>query len=126
MGSGSETRQRKRQVGARCTQDELAAIEAAAKAGGFDSLGEYIRSRCLAANGNKRRTSRRSPLDRQELARVSGLLGKYGSNLNQIARDANSGGEMVRADEVRQLAAEVREIQLMVLKALGRGRGHKG
>ena len=126
MSSGSEIRQRQRQVWARCTQDELVEIEAAARANGFASLGEYIRARCLAPAGAKRRAPRRPPLDRQALARVSGLLGKYGSNLNQIARDANSGGEMVRADEVRQLAGEVREIQLLVLQALGRGRGHKG
>jgi hypothetical protein len=51
--------------------------------------------------------------------RVMGLLGKYGSNLNQIARDANSGGEIVRASEVWQLQDQVREMQAAVRALLG-------
>ena len=122
MRSGTETRKRiKLLPPVRCTEAELAAVGSAAGNAG-KSVSQYIRESLLDKPAPGPRPRRRQPAaDIVELARISGLLGKYGSNLNQIARDANSGGEIVRSDEVYQLAAEVREIKILVLKAIGYG-----
>lgn len=116
MSSGSETRQRRKLLPVRCTDEEAAELRAARDAAGFDSMAEFVRARCLRAT----RTPKVRPVDRQLLARVLGELGKWGSNLNQLARAANAGEPVSRAD-YEELAGRVRTTSAAVLEALGRG-----
>ena len=120
--SGTETRQRvKRLPPVRCTADEFAAVTAKADAAGM-TVCQYLRQSAIenAASGPKPR--RRQPHgDLVELARISGLLGKYGSNVNQLAHVANMDGDRLTEGQLYQIAAEVREVKLAVLKVIGRG-----
>jgi len=120
MSSGSETRKRQKRLPVRCTDEELAELRDAAAAAGFTSVAEMIRARCLKT----RRSPRLHPVDRQQLARTLGQLGKYGSNLNQLAHIANINHNPVSEAQLHMIAAEVREISLAVMGALRRG--HKG
>lgn len=88
--SGSEARQRTGIIGFRATAAERAEIEAAAERVGL-SLGSYIRACTLAKPAT--RATRRPPVERAALAQLLAQLGKCGSNLNQIARVLNSGGD---------------------------------
>ena len=119
MSSGSETRQRRQFVRARCTPDELAEIDQAAQDAGFASVAEFIRARCL----RKTRAPRMQPEERRDLAAVLGQLGKWGSNLNQLAHKANMDEPVSRA-EFEELAGHVRQASAAVMEALGRG--HQG
>jgi hypothetical protein len=66
----------------RCTQDERAAIKKAAQQAGL-SVGAFLRALALGDAGP--RAVRRPPVERVELARLLGWLGKLGSNVNQLA-----------------------------------------
>ena len=92
MSSGSETRRRGKLLPVRCTDEELAAIRAAAVKSGFASVGEFIRARALG-----KRPPRRSRIELQQLGRALGLIGWYGSNVNQTARVANAAGDLPTA-----------------------------
>lgn len=120
--SGSETRQRvKRLPPVRCTADEFAAVTAKADAEGV-SVCQYIRQSAIETASPGPRPRRRQPKgDAVELARISGLLGKYGSNVNQLAHVANMDGDRLTEAQLYQVAAEVREVKLLVLKVLGYG-----
>jgi hypothetical protein len=118
MSSGSEIRQRQQRLPVRCSAEELAELRATAETEGFSSVGELVRARCL----RKTRAPRVSSVDRQLLARTLGQLGKYGSNLNQLAHVANMNERPIVEDQLHQLAAEIREVSSAVLEALGRGR----
>ncbi len=120
MSSGSETRKRQQRLPVRCTADEVSALRAAAEAAGFASIGDLVRARCL----RNTRSPKLPPVDRQQLARTLGQLGKYGSNLNQLAHIANINHNPIAESELYRIAAEVREISAAVLRALRRG--HQG
>lgn len=118
MSSGSETRRRTRLLPVRCTEEELAAIRAAAAKSGFASVAEFIRARALG-----RRPPRRSRIELQQLARALGLIGLYGSNVNQTARVANAAGDLPTAERLAEMSRELREISTALSHALGkRGR----
>jgi hypothetical protein len=86
MGSGSDKRQRNRRIIVRCTDSEFATIlDRADRAGLFAAA--FLRASALGSPGP--RAVRRPPVDRQELARLLGELGRVGNNLNQIARALN-------------------------------------
>jgi hypothetical protein len=83
------------------------------------SVGALLRA--LACNGPGLRAARRPPIERQELARLLGHIGKLGSNVNQLAYAANAFDELPSARELQQIGAEVHEIRDAVMRALGRG-----
>lgn len=118
MSSGSETRQRKKLLPVRCTDEELAAIRAAAAKAGFESVGDFIRARALGRN-----PPRRSRIELTELGRALGLIGWYGSNVNQIARVANSDGDVPTVERLEEMSRELREIRDILMQAIGK-RGH--
>lgn len=105
-------------VAVRCTDAEHAALTAAAAQAGL-SVGAYLRAQGLGSPGP--RAVRRVAVERTELARALGLLGHYGSNLNQLARVANTNGELPTAGELETMAGHVRELRAVLMKALGRG-----
>jgi Bacterial mobilisation protein (MobC) len=102
----------------RCTAKDHAAIhEKAAKAG--LSVGAFLRNLALGSPGP--RAVRRPPIERKELARLLGHLGKIGGNINQIAKAFNSGGQTPGFAEMVAVLREVGEMRAALMKALGRG-----
>ena len=110
---------KERRITLRITPVEYATLTAAAAQSGL-SVGAYVRVKALGSAGP--RAVRRPAADRVELARLLGLLGNYGSNLNQLARAANADGELPTAGELTRLAADVAELRGGVMQALGRER----
>ncbi len=102
----------------RCTPAQQAAYEAAAARAGY-SVGEYFR--VLADGKPTVRAARRPTIEKTELARLVGLLGNLTSNVNQLARAANTAGFDVSADRLDQLSNDVRGMRAAVMKALGYG-----
>jgi hypothetical protein len=88
--SGSEKRRRGVPVGFRATEGELAEIDALAERAGL-TRSSFARASMLAAP--EMPATRRPPVEREVLAAILAQLGKCGSNLNQIARQLNSGGD---------------------------------
>ena len=75
----------------RVTADERAALEAAAERVEM-TLGPYVVSAAL--NAPKRRATRKPAVERAALAQLLGLIGKAGSNVNQLAKIANQAGHL--------------------------------
>lgn len=116
MTHGSEKRVRTSHITIRLSPDERAAIDQAAERAGL-TPGSYARQVLLGAPAP--RQVRRPPVERRELARLLGLFGNIGSNLNQIARAANSGDGIDAVDLARELAG-LGMAREAILKALGR------
>jgi hypothetical protein len=109
---------RKHFIAVRCTAQEHGAIgEAAARAG--LSVGAFLRAQALGQPGP--RSVRRPPVERKELARLLGHLGKLGSNVNQIARVANTTRSLPSWSELAEIRHEVSQMRAALMKALGRG-----
>ncbi len=115
--SGSETRRRKKLLPVRCTDEELAAIVSAA-ANSSLSVAAFVRQRTIGTAGPR---SVRKRTDLAELGRLLGETGKIGSNINQLARVANSGGDLPTAGRLDEIWRELNEIRTALMRALGRG-----
>jgi hypothetical protein len=109
---------RDRYVAVRCTETEHTKMTEAAQKAGL-SVGAFLRA--LACDGPGLRAARRPPIERQELARLLGHIGKLGSNVNQLAYAANAAGDLPGARDLEEMATEIREMRDAVMKALGRG-----
>jgi len=111
----------------RLTFDERARLER--EAAGM-SLGAYIRERLFGSNVAPRKTRGKFPVkDHEALGRVLGALGssRLSSNLNQLAKAANTGSLPVTPDteaELREACAAVLVMREELLMALGRGAQH--
>ncbi|MEX2206682.1 MAG: plasmid mobilization relaxosome protein MobC [Myxococcota bacterium] len=119
MASGSEKRRRMRTIAIRCTDSEYAVIHAKASSAGLFAAG-YLRAVALGAPGP--RALRRPPVDRRELARLLGELGRVGNNLNQIARALNTGDPPPNG-ELSTALAEFAEMRALIRTALGHTTG---
>ena len=97
------------------TRADLA--ERAARAG--LSLGAYMRF--LASGSPGPRAVRRPPVERAELARLLAEFGKIGSNVNQLARVANTHGELPDRATLASIARHVQESRRALMQVLGRG-----
>jgi hypothetical protein len=105
-------------ISVRCTAEQHAVIgEAAAQAG--LSTGAFLRAQALGNPGP--RSVRRPPVERRELARLLGHLGKVGSNVNQLAHGFNRDGTLPGFSELLGIRREVAEMRAALMKALGRG-----
>lgn len=105
-------------IAVRCTITERAAISERASQAGL-SVGAYLRSLALGSPGP--RAVRKPPVERKELARLLGWLGKLGSNVNQLARGFNRSGQFPGFAELLAVRREVGEMRAALMKALGRG-----
>jgi hypothetical protein len=105
-------------IAVRCTAARHAAYEAAAAQVGL-SVGAYLRF--LADGTAGPRAVRRPPVERAELARLLGELGKIGSNVNQLSRAFHTTGDLPAWSELAAIGGEVRAMRDAVMKALGRG-----
>ena len=113
--SGSENRQRGGQIAFRVTDEERAIIEAAADAAEL-TVGSFVRAKILKKIVTKE--VRRPSIDREILGRALGMLGKVGSNINQIAKHLNSGGNVPNA-EIAKALNDVSFLKEQILKAIG-------
>ena len=75
-----------------------------------------MRHQCLGTAGP--RAARRPPVERAILAQMLGHLGRCGSNVNQIARTVNSGGEAPAW--LAETMTELRATAASISRALGR------
>jgi hypothetical protein len=117
MTHGSDKRQRILRIDVRLTPTEHAEICDKAERAGLRA-GSYARDVLLGAPAP--RQVRRPPIERQELSRLLGEIGKVGSNLNQLARDANTGNSP-EGGAILSVLASLVEVRTAILKALGRG-----
>lgn len=91
---------------------------------GNKPLGAYIRAQLLGNATKPRRASRQPAKDQQALARLLAELGKarLASNLNQLAKAANSGSLPVSQETEQalvQACEDVRHMRHALLSALG-------
>ena len=87
-------------------------------------LGSYIRSRLLNGDGRPRRAYRKPVRDDRMLAELLGELGKarLASNLNQLARAANTGSLPVTEETLKFILTackDVQQMRTMLMLALG-------
>jgi Bacterial mobilisation protein (MobC) len=114
--SGSETRQRSRVVGFRATAAEETQLALAADRAGL-TVSSYVRAQSLAAPTT--RAMRSPPVNKAALAQLLGHIGQVGSNVNQIARQLNSGRNPEEIADIAATLRAVREMRDAVLLALG-------
>ena len=115
MASGSEKRRRRRLIQVRCTDAEFDVIQAKADHAGLYAA-SYLRATALGTPGP--RALRRPPVDRKELARLLGELGRVGNNLNQIARSLNL-GDSPPSEELLETPRAFAEMRTLTRRALG-------
>lgn len=105
----------------RLTFEQRAALVAAASG---MSLSAYIHSRLFDANNPPPKRRSKTPVkDHQALAQVLAMLGqsRLSSNVNQLAKSANSGSLPVTSDTEAALlsaAAEIQDMRRLLIKAL--------
>lgn len=104
-------------ISVRCTAEERAVIDEAARTAGL-SVGAYLRTLALGKAGP--RAVRRPPIERKELARLLGHLGKVGSNINQLAHAFNQRGRVPGLAELNRIREYVGEMRDALIAALGR------
>ena len=114
---GGEKRQRVHKVDTRWDGIEHASLIAAAQTTGL-TKGGYIRALVLGCPGPR---SQRAPsINAQALAEATAALSKVASNINQIAKVLNSGGNTVTTREYLAALREVRVVLASMLAAAGR------
>ena len=111
--SRSESRKRTKMLPTRWTPAEHEQLSQRARRAGL-SRAAFIRLKTLGDEGA--RSQKRPSKERRDLAQLLGELGKIGSNINQIARHLNSGGDMQR-QFAEQLVTAIRAIQQKVRDA---------
>ena len=99
----------------RLSDDERAEIVRRADAAGL-SIGGYWKSAVF--NLPPPRQSHRPSVDRVELAKLLGQLGRVGNNINQLARTLNAEGS-VEIPELTQALKELTDMREAVMIALG-------
>lgn len=112
---------RNRLIHLRCTEHERAAIKAVAEEAGL-SVGALLRLLALGDAGP--RAVRKPPIERAELARLLGAIGKVGSNINQIAKAIHTTRNLPSWSELAEIKAEIASMRAALLRALGHD--HKG
>jgi Bacterial mobilisation protein (MobC) len=109
---------RGRFIAVRCSEEEYAAISKAAEQAGL-AVSAFLRAQALGEPGP--RSVRRPPLERRELARLHGQLGKVGSNINQLAHAYNRTKLMPGFPEILAVRKDIAEMSAALMKALGYG-----
>lgn len=107
---------RNRLIHLRCTEYERAAIKAVAEQAGL-SVGAFLRALALGDTGP--RAVRRPPIERAELARLLGHIGKLGSNINQIAKAIHTTRNLPSWSELAIIKEDIAAMRAALLKALG-------
>ena len=122
--AGDKTRKSPPPFSLRLTFEERAKLE---KAANGTPLGAYIRSILFETELKPvHRRGHRPVKDHEQLARVLAALGqsRLSSNLNQLARAANTGALPLTEEteaELKEACAELRSMRADLIKALGLG-----
>ena len=105
------------QVTARLTPEENEKLEKIVQRLNVSRAG-YVKSQILG-QPIPRASKRRTPIE-TDLSQLLGLMGKLGSNANQIARACNSGkiAEQHAAEILKGIRAELVEMRTLLIKAL--------
>jgi hypothetical protein len=82
------------------------------------SIGAFARETLLGSAGP--RSVRKPPVQKAELARLLGELGKVGSNVNQLARAFNQHHATPSVQELTGIKSEMVAMRLAIMQALGR------
>ena len=108
---------RKTVVSVRLTDIELEALENASRNAGLSRV-DYLRNLILQV---KPEIHFQVVADMDEIRKLVGEYGKIGSNLNQIARYFNTGGErsLVLQEEIRQCITDLFLLSKEVLRMAG-------
>jgi hypothetical protein len=101
----------------RCTAQDHAAIDEQATKAGL-SVAAYLRALALGAPGP--RAVRRPPVERVELAKLLGAVGKLGGNVNQIAKAVHTTRNLPSWSELAAIQQEIAQIREAIFRALGR------
>lgn len=101
----------------RFSVDDYARLSEKANRAGLD-FGPWARTILLGSPGP--RAVRRPPVEKVELARLLGAVGKLGSNVNQIARAFNEGRDAPSRDELATMRADIATMRAAIMAALGR------
>lgn len=113
--TGTTSRKRPPPFSLWLTPDERREIENRAERAGL-SMGGYCKSIIFDAPPPRR--SRRPVIEKVELARLLGALGKVGGNLNQLAYTLNSEGN-ISVPELKEALLDLAEMRAAVMVALG-------
>ena len=105
-------------IAIRCTVKQHTAIREGAARVGL-SIGAYLRALAIGYPG-PRSVHRPRPGD-TELARLLGHIGKLGSNVNQIAKIANTYRRPPSKSALSVMRKDIGRMRRAVLKSLGRG-----
>lgn len=121
LSGGGMAKKRPAPFSLRLTFEQRARLEEAA---GDMSLGAYIHSRLFDCDNPPPRRRGKNPVkDHKALAQLLGMLGqsRLSSNLNQLAKSANTGSLPVTPDTeaaLNEAAAGVREMRRLLIEAL--------
>ena len=115
--TASEKRLRTKMVSVRVLPHEEAELKDRASQAGY-SIGAFLRVAILEKAGP--RAQRRPVPGRLNYVRLLGELSKIGSNVNQLARRANTVGDLPAADHLREIRATLEETRDAIIFALRR------
>jgi hypothetical protein len=115
--SGSQKRQRTRNIGVPVDPSEFVLIDDKARVAGM-SRASFARAAMLGAAGP--RAQRAPTVNAEALAHATSALNKVGSLLNQQVRVLNSGGATITARECSAVLADVRLAVDRILEIVGR------
>ena len=112
---------RQNNITVKLTDIELELLNQKAEMAGT-SKAEYLRNLLI---GTPMKVRYEIVADMQDLRKLAGEYGKIGSNLNQIAKYFNTGGErsLAMEDEIRQCISELFVLRKEVLRLVGDFRG---
>ena len=112
---------RRNNITVKLTDIELELLNQKAEMAGT-SKAEYLRNLLI---GTPMKVCYEIVADMQDLRKLVGEYGKIGSNLNQIAKYFNTGGErsLAMEDEIRQCISELFVLRKEVLRLVGDFRG---
>ena len=105
-------------IAVRCTLNDHAFIAETASQAGL-SVGAFLRTLALGTAGA--RAVKRPRIEREQLAQLLGEIGKLGSNVNQIARWANTDQQAPSYAELVKMGEHIAAMRAEVMKALDRG-----
>lgn len=111
----SETRKHQYRVTIRLTEAEAAELNKRADDSRL-TLAGYFRSAVMDTPPPPQ--SRRPPVDRKELAKLLGAMGRIGSNINQLAKVANA-GSWPESASLHKACEDIRWMRRALMQALG-------
>lgn len=107
-----------KRIALRLTDEDHGFVEETAAQAGL-SIGAFLRTLALGTAGA--RAVKRPRIEREQLAKLLGEIGKLGSNVNQIARWANTDRAPPSFAEIVKMREDIAAMRAEVMKALDHG-----